>query len=75
MPSCVSTKIDIDPSMASCARRMPSAMVLPRLMSAATSSVALMLPPLISKKCEAPFLNACCTSSSKLLMRPTVVMA
>ena len=54
---------------------MPSAMEPLRLISAAVSSVGLMLPPLISRKCVVPASNASLTSASMLLMRPTVVMA
>ena len=54
---------------------MPSAMEPLRLISAAVSSVGLMLPPLISRKWIAPLSKASFTSASTLLMRPTVVMA
>ena len=65
----------MEPSIASCASRIPSGMVAPWLMIAAVSSVALMFPPLISRKCVFPASNAFFTSSSILLMRPTVAMA
>ena len=75
MPSWVMISMDMLPSISFWAYWMPSAMVARRLISTATSSVGLMLPPLISRKWGVPSANTLRTSASTLLMRPTVVMA
>ena len=75
MPFGVSTSMVMEPSIRSCAYRSPSTRDDFWLIRAATSSVELIRPWLISIKCICPFRNASCISSSWLLILPTVVMA
>ena len=63
-----------DPSMDSCACLMPETKSSFWLMSAATSSVVFTLPELMAMNCRPPLAKFFSTSSSALLMAPTVVM-
>ena len=73
-PSCVMMSSVSDPSMDSCACLMPETKSSFWLMSAATSSVVFTLPELMAMNCRPPLAKFFSTSSSALLMAPTVVM-
>ena len=73
-PSWVMMSSVSDPSMDSCACLMPETKSSFWLMSAATSSVVFTLPELMAMNCRPPLAKFFSTSSSALLMAPTVVM-
>ncbi|OPZ72417.1 MAG: hypothetical protein BWY83_00665 [bacterium ADurb.Bin478] len=61
--------------MTSCTFSMPASRESSWLMMVATSSVGLVRLPLISEKCARRSDSVWRTSSSRLLIRPTVAMA
>ena len=75
LPSLVMMSSVSDPSMAFWACLMPETKSSFWLMSAATSSVVFTLPELIAMNWRPPLAKFCSTSSSALLMAPTVVTA
>jgi len=74
-PSSFKIKIDAVPTITDCAKAIPSAKLLFWLMSAATSSVGLMRPPVMALKCPVVNEKYFSINSSALLIAPMIQMA